>query len=61
MRKLKSVDRDRIRIFLEVACTGVRMNCRHKDDNRASESIHCFALRNTDYCTTGICRAVEKV
>ena len=36
MRKLKSVDWDLIRIFLEVGRTGVRMNRRHKDVNRAS-------------------------
>ena len=36
VRKLKPMDWDRIRIFLEVARTGARVNRRHKDANRAS-------------------------
>ena len=39
MRKVKSMDRDRIRLFLMVACTGMRKNRRHKDANRVSEFI----------------------
>jgi hypothetical protein len=39
VRKVKSMDRDRIRLFLMVACTGMRMNRRHKDANRVSEFI----------------------
>ena len=54
------MDRDRIRIFLMVACTGMRMNRHHKDVNRVSE-VPCFALRNTDFRTTGIWWAVEMV
>jgi hypothetical protein len=36
VRKLKSMDWDRIRIFLEVARTGMRVNRQHMDVNRAS-------------------------
>ena len=44
MRKLKSMDRDRIRIFLKVACTGMRVNRRHKDVNRVSEVHSLFRI-----------------
>ena len=54
MRKLKSMNSDRIRIFLEVARTGVRVNRQHKDIIALVRAIHCFVLRNTDYCTTSI-------
>jgi hypothetical protein len=37
VRKLKSMARDRIRIFLTVSCAGVRMNRQHKDVSRISE------------------------
>ena len=47
MRKVKSMDRDRIRLFLMVACTGMRMNRQHKDDNRANE-VHSL-FRTEEY------------
>jgi len=56
------MDCDRIRIILEVARAAMRVNREHKDVNSAAgEVIHCFALRNTDYRTTRICQAVQKV
>jgi hypothetical protein len=36
VRKLKSMDWDRIRIFPEAARTGMRVNRQHMDVNRAS-------------------------
>ncbi|SIO63066.1 hypothetical protein SAMN05443247_09563 [Bradyrhizobium erythrophlei] len=44
VRKLKSMDGDRIRIFLEVARTGVRDNRQYKDANRASEVHSLFRI-----------------
>jgi hypothetical protein len=60
VRKLKSMDGDCICLFLEVARTGRGVNRQHKDVDRASEVIHCFALRKSDYCTTGTYQAVQK-
>jgi hypothetical protein len=39
VRKSKSIDCDRIRIFVEVARTGMRVNRQRKDVNRASEIV----------------------
>jgi hypothetical protein len=44
VRKLKSMDWDRIRIFLEVVRTDVRVNRQHKDANRASEGHSLFRI-----------------
>ena len=59
MRKLKSMDWDRIRILPEVARTGMCVNRQHRTLIAPVRSIHCFALRNTDYRTTSICQAVQ--
>jgi len=44
VRKLKSMDWDRIRICLEVARTGVRENRQDKDANCASEVHSLFRI-----------------
>jgi hypothetical protein len=44
VQKLKSMDWDRIRIFLKVARTSMRVNRRHKDANRASEVYSLFCI-----------------
>jgi hypothetical protein len=58
VQKLKSMDWDRVRVFLKVARTGMRVNRRHKALIAPARSTHCFVLRNTDYRTTSICQVV---
>jgi hypothetical protein len=46
VQKLKSMDWERVRVFLKVARTGMRMNRRHKALIAPARSTHCFVLRN---------------
>jgi hypothetical protein len=52
VRKLKSMDWVRIHMLLDVSTRTLIAPAR---------SIHCFALRNTDYCTTSIGDGVHDV
>jgi len=44
VRKLKPMDWDRIRIFLEVTRTGTRVNLQHRDVNRVGEVRSLFRI-----------------